>query len=120
MDPGETVAFGADTATEVARDEEVGGVHGRVAVAAEKCGIGGTIERSSVAAKLASPAHGHTDLAANEIMRELEKSVDEKMKQKEKTEERFREIVRIIMYALLVTVSHINTPGDYRIIAYLK
>jgi len=65
VDPGETVAFGADTATEVASDEEVGGVHGGVAVAAEKCGIGGTIERSLVTAKLASLAHRHSNLPLN-------------------------------------------------------
>lgn len=43
---GETVAFGAEEAAEVASYEEVGGVDGGVAVEAEKCGIGGTIERS--------------------------------------------------------------------------
>lgn len=43
---GETVAFGAEEAAEVTSYEKVGGVHGGVAVGAEKCGIGGTIERS--------------------------------------------------------------------------
>lgn len=51
---GETVAFGAEEAAEVTSYEKVGGVHGGVAVGAEKCGIGGTIERSLLITKLAS------------------------------------------------------------------
>lgn len=56
MNSGEAVAFAAQETAEVASYEEVGGVHGGVAVGAEKCGIGGTVERSWLIAKLAGHA----------------------------------------------------------------
>lgn len=57
VNSGETVAVGAEKVAEVTSYEEVGAVHGGVAVGAEKCGIGRTIERSLLIAKLATFLH---------------------------------------------------------------